>query len=119
MRWLDALPFAAVFILKTLVYGALTVILGAAYAGLVLAGQGLFSSFAGGSDLAIAASTLVVATILIASCVAFVAVCLPIALVGSTGTGTAGIILGVTIGFAGAVPTAYFLIRNLWPMRDR
>ncbi|MEJ8816067.1 hypothetical protein WKW77_33775 [Variovorax ureilyticus] len=31
MRWLDALPFAAVFILKTLVYGAI--------AGVVLAGQ--------------------------------------------------------------------------------
>jgi hypothetical protein len=46
---------------KTLVYGVLTVLLGAAYAGLVLAGQALFSSFAGGSDLAIAVSTLVVA----------------------------------------------------------
>ena len=31
MRWLDALPFAAVFALKTLVYGAI--------AGAVLAGQ--------------------------------------------------------------------------------
>ena len=31
MRWLDALPFAAVFVLKTLVYGAI--------AGAVLAGQ--------------------------------------------------------------------------------
>jgi hypothetical protein len=48
---------------RTLVYGALTVILGAAYAGLVLAGQAVFSSFAGGSDLAIAASTLVVAAL--------------------------------------------------------
>jgi hypothetical protein len=48
---------------KTLVYGALTVLLGAAYAGLVLAGQALFSSFAGGSDLAIAVSTLVVAAL--------------------------------------------------------
>jgi hypothetical protein len=48
---------------KTLVYGALTVVLGAAYAGLVLAGQALFSSFAGGSDLAIAASTLLVAAL--------------------------------------------------------
>jgi hypothetical protein len=48
---------------KTLVYGALTVVLGAAYAGLVLAGQALFSSFAGGSDLAIAVSTLVVAAL--------------------------------------------------------
>ena len=41
----------------------LTVILGAAYAGLVLAGQAVFSSFAGGSNLAIAASTLVVAAL--------------------------------------------------------
>jgi hypothetical protein len=48
---------------RTLVYGALTVILGGAYAGLVLAGQALFSSFAGGSDLAIAVSTLVVAAL--------------------------------------------------------
>jgi hypothetical protein len=48
---------------RTLVYGALTVVLGAAYAGLVLVGQALFSSYAGGSDLAIAASTLVVAAL--------------------------------------------------------
>ena len=48
---------------RTLVYGALTLILGAAYVGLVLAGQALFSSFAGGSNLAIAASTLVVAAL--------------------------------------------------------
>jgi hypothetical protein len=48
---------------RTLVYGALTVILGAAYAGFVLAGQALFSSFAGGSNLAIAVSTLVVAAL--------------------------------------------------------
>jgi hypothetical protein len=48
---------------KTLVYGSLTIILGAAYAGLVLAGQALFASFAGGSNLAIAASTLVVAAL--------------------------------------------------------
>jgi hypothetical protein len=48
---------------RTLVYGALTVILGAAYTGLVLAGQALFSSFAGGSNLAIAGSTLVVAAL--------------------------------------------------------
>jgi hypothetical protein len=46
---------------KTLVYAVLTVILGAAYAGLVIGGQALFSSFAGGSHLAIAVSTLVVA----------------------------------------------------------
>ena len=48
---------------RTLVYGALTVILGAAYAGLVLAGQAVFSSFAGGSNIAIAGSTLVVAAL--------------------------------------------------------
>ena len=48
---------------RTLGYGALTVILGAAYVGLVLVGQWLFSSFAGGSNLAIAASTLVVAAL--------------------------------------------------------
>ena len=48
---------------RTLVYGALTVILGAAYVGLVLGGQALFSSFAGGSNLAIAVSTLVVAAL--------------------------------------------------------
>jgi hypothetical protein len=48
---------------RTLVYAALTLILGVAYAGLVLVGQALFSSFAGGSDLAIAGSTLVVAAL--------------------------------------------------------
>jgi hypothetical protein len=48
---------------RTLVYASLTVILGAAYAGLVLAGQAVFSSFAGGGDLAIAGSTLVVAAL--------------------------------------------------------
>ena len=48
---------------RTLVYASLTVILGAAYVGLVLGGQALFSSFAGGSNLAIAASTLVVAAL--------------------------------------------------------
>ena len=37
--------------------------LGAGYIGLVLGGQALFSSFAGGSNLAIAASTLVVAAL--------------------------------------------------------
>ncbi len=46
---------------RTLTYGVLSVVLVGAYAGLVLAGQALFSSFAGGSDLAIAVSTLVVA----------------------------------------------------------
>jgi hypothetical protein len=48
---------------KTLVYASVTVVLGAAYVALVLAGQAVFSSFAGGSDLAIAASTLVVAAL--------------------------------------------------------
>jgi hypothetical protein len=48
---------------RTLVYGALTVILGAAYVGLVLLGQWVFASFAGGGDLAIAASTLAVAAL--------------------------------------------------------
>ena len=48
---------------RTLVYVASTVVLGAAYVGLVLGGQALFSSFAGGSNLAIAASTLVVAAL--------------------------------------------------------
>jgi hypothetical protein len=48
---------------RTLVYGALTVILGAAYAGLVLLGQAVFSSVTGGSNLAIAVSTLVVAAL--------------------------------------------------------
>ena len=48
---------------RTLVYGGLTVVLGAVYIGLVLAGQALFSSFAGGSNLAIAASTLAVAAL--------------------------------------------------------
>jgi hypothetical protein len=46
---------------RTLVYGTVTVILGAGYAGLVLAGQALFASFAGGSNLTIAVSTLLVA----------------------------------------------------------
>ena len=48
---------------KTLLYGVLTVILGATYLGFVLAGQALFSSFAGGSNLAVAVSTLVVAAL--------------------------------------------------------
>ena len=48
---------------RTLVYATLTVVLGAGYAGLVLAGQAVFSSFAGGSNLAIAVSTLVVAAL--------------------------------------------------------
>ena len=48
---------------RTLVYAVVTVVLGASYVGLVLAGQALFSSFAGGSNLAIAVSTLVVAAL--------------------------------------------------------
>ncbi|HEU0335959.1 MAG TPA: hypothetical protein VFR43_05355 [Gaiellaceae bacterium] len=48
---------------RTLVYAALTILLGAAYAGLVLAGQALFSPFAGGSNVAIAVSTLAVAAL--------------------------------------------------------
>jgi hypothetical protein len=52
-----------VVIRKTLVYGSLTVLLAAAYAALVLAGQALFASFAGSGNLAIAISTLVVAAL--------------------------------------------------------
>jgi hypothetical protein len=48
---------------RTLVYASLTLILGAAYIGLVLVGQAVFSSFADGGDLAIAISTLVVAAL--------------------------------------------------------
>jgi len=48
---------------RALVYAALTAILGAAYVGLVLAGQAVFASFAGGGDLAIAVSTLAVAAL--------------------------------------------------------
>ena len=48
---------------KTIAYLIATVVLAAAYIGLVLTGQALFSSFAGGSNLAIAASTLVVAAL--------------------------------------------------------
>jgi hypothetical protein len=48
---------------KTLVYAAVTVVLGVSYVGLVLGGQAVFSTFAGGSNLAIAASTLVVAAL--------------------------------------------------------
>jgi hypothetical protein len=48
---------------KTLVYAALTAVLAAAYAGLVLASQALFSSFAGGSNFAVAISTLLVAAL--------------------------------------------------------
>jgi hypothetical protein len=48
---------------RTLVYGATTAVLGAAYIGLVLGGQSLFSSAAGGSRFVVAASTLVVAAL--------------------------------------------------------
>jgi hypothetical protein len=48
---------------RTLVYAVLTLTLGAAYVGLVLGGQALFSSFAGGSNLAIAVSTLLEAAL--------------------------------------------------------
>src|SRR6187397_2842071 len=50
-------------IARSVTYGLVTAVLFAAYAGLVLAGQALFSSFAGGGDLAIAVSTLVVAAL--------------------------------------------------------
>jgi hypothetical protein len=48
---------------RSLTYSAVTLMLGVAYAGLVLVGQAVFSSFAGGSNLAIALSTLVVAAL--------------------------------------------------------
>ena len=48
---------------RTLVYGVLSLLLGATYVGLVIGGQALFASFAGGSNLAIAASTLIVAAL--------------------------------------------------------
>jgi hypothetical protein len=48
---------------RSLTYALVTVTLAAAYAGLVLAGQAVFSSFAGGSNLAIAMSTLLVAAL--------------------------------------------------------
>jgi hypothetical protein len=48
---------------RTLVYAAVTLVLGVAYVGLVLAGQAITSTFTGSSNLAIAASTLVVAAL--------------------------------------------------------
>ena len=48
---------------RTLVYGALTAALAGLYFGIVLALQEVFSSFAGGSDLAVAVSTLAVAAL--------------------------------------------------------
>jgi hypothetical protein len=52
-----------VIIRRTLVYGALTAVLAGTYAGVVLGLQAVFSSFAGGSNLAVAVSTLIVATL--------------------------------------------------------
>jgi hypothetical protein len=48
---------------RTLVYGVLSALLAGLYFGIVLALQAVFSSFAGGSDLAIAISTLAVAAL--------------------------------------------------------
>src|SRR5262249_56455460 len=48
---------------RTLSWVVVTVLLGAGYVALVLGGQAVFSSFAGGSNLAIAVSTLVVAAL--------------------------------------------------------
>lgn len=48
---------------QTLVYGVLSALLAGLYFGIVLALQEVFSSFAGGSDLAIAVSTLAVAAL--------------------------------------------------------
>lgn len=48
---------------RALVYAVLTALLGGAYAGLVLAGQWLSSSFTGGGSLAVAVSTLAVAAL--------------------------------------------------------
>lgn len=48
---------------RTLVYGVLSALLAGLYFGIVIALQQVFSSFAGGSDLAIAASTLAVAAL--------------------------------------------------------
>ena len=52
-----------VIIRRTLVYGALTVLLAGMYAAIVIGLQALLSSFAGGSNLAIAVSTLAVAAL--------------------------------------------------------
>ncbi len=73
---LTAIPIAAGFailryrlydidllIRRTLVYGVATVGLAGLYFGIVLALQEVFSSFAGGSDLAVAVSTLAVAAL--------------------------------------------------------
>jgi hypothetical protein len=52
-----------VIVRRTLVYGVATAALAGLYFGIVLALQEVFSSFAGGSDLAIAVSTLAVAAL--------------------------------------------------------
>jgi hypothetical protein len=52
-----------VVIRKTLVYGVLSAVLAGTYAGLVIAAQAALDPVTGGSDLAIAASTLVVAAL--------------------------------------------------------
>ncbi|MEO5634919.1 hypothetical protein [Gaiella sp.] len=52
-----------VVIRKTLVYVPLTIMLGAAYVGVVIGLQALLQPLTGGSDLAIAASTLIVAAL--------------------------------------------------------
>ena len=52
-----------VIIRRTLVYGTLSVLLAGTYVAVVVGLQALFSSFAGGSNLAIAASTLAVAAL--------------------------------------------------------
>ena len=53
-----------VVVQRTLVYGVATVVLAGLYFGIVLALQQVFQSFAGGSDLAVAVSTLAVAALL-------------------------------------------------------
>ena len=73
---LTAIPIAAGFAIlryrlydidlivrRTLVYGGLSALLAGFYFGIVLALQQVFSSFAGGSDLAVAVSTLAVAAL--------------------------------------------------------
>ena len=52
-----------VIIRRTLVYGGLSALLAGLYFAIVLALQQVFSSFAGGSDLAVAVSTLAVAAL--------------------------------------------------------
>ena len=52
-----------VIVNRALVYGALTALLGAVYLGVVVTMQALMSGFGGGSDIAVAASTLAVAAL--------------------------------------------------------